>query len=71
MRNLDVRVEVSDLGFTYKEIAEKMNVSPCWLSTLMRHDLTPDNRDRIQKAVDELKKERKSHEKEKTGLSLD
>lgn len=54
MRNLDIRLEVSESGLTYREIADRMGVSPVWLSTLMRYDLTPANHERIMKAVREL-----------------
>lgn len=55
MRNIDVRVIVSEAGLTYKRIAEQMGVSRGWLSNLMRYDLTPENHDRIMKAIRELK----------------
>lgn len=54
MRNLDIRLEVSESGLTFKEVAQKMGVSPVWLSTLLRYDLTPANHERIMKAVREL-----------------
>lgn len=57
MRNIDVRVIVSESGLTYKRIAEQMGVSRGWLSNLMRYDLTPANRERIMKAIRDLSKE--------------
>ena len=57
MRNIDVRVIVSESRLTYKRIAEKMGVSRGWLSNLMRYDLTPANRERIMKAVRELSRD--------------
>lgn len=57
VRNIDVRVIVSESGLTYKRIAEKMGVSRGWLSNLMRYDLTPANRERIMKAVRELSRD--------------
>ena len=56
MRNLDIRVEVSESGLKYKQIAEKMGISPRWLSTILRYDITPENRERVMKAIRELKK---------------
>lgn len=58
MRNLDIRIEVSESGLKYKQIAEKMGISPRWLSSIMRYELTPKNHDRIMKAIRELRKEK-------------
>lgn len=55
MRNLDIRVEVSESGLKYKAIAAQMGITPRWLSNIMRYDLTPENHDRIMKAIRELK----------------
>lgn len=57
MRNLDIRVIVSESGFLYKDIAKQMGISRVWLSNLMRYDLTPENRERIMKAIGELRGE--------------
>lgn len=54
MKNLDIRVMVSDSKLHYKDIANQMGISPVWLSTLMRYDLEPQNRMRIVKAIVEL-----------------
>lgn len=55
MKNLDVRVMVSDAGVHYQDIAKQMGVSRVWLSHLMRYDLSPQNKERIVKAVRELR----------------
>lgn len=55
MRNLDIRVLVSESGITYKSIAKQMGISSFWLSHLMRYDLEPNNRERILKAIIELR----------------
>lgn len=55
MRNLDIRVMVSESGLKYTDIAKKMGISRVWLSNIMRYDLTPENHDRIMKAIRELK----------------
>lgn len=55
MRNLDIRVMVSELGLHYKDIAQTLGISRQHLSLLMRYDLTPKNRERILKAIEELK----------------
>lgn len=56
MKNLDIRLEVSESGLKYKDIAEKMGISRVYLSTLMRYDLSPANHERIMKAIRELKR---------------
>jgi len=57
MTNIDVRIAVSESGLTYRAIAKKMGISHEWLSRLMRHTLSPDNKERILSAVKELKEE--------------
>lgn len=54
MKNIDVRVLVSDHGLKYKDIADKLNVTPEWLSRLLRNDLTPENKIRIMGAIEDL-----------------
>ena len=55
MENLDIRMMVSSLNLKYIDIAKQMGVSRVWLSTLMRHELTKENRSRVMKAIMELK----------------
>ena len=57
MKNIDIRVLVSDSGLTYKSIAAELGISPEWLSKLMRYTLTADNRARIIAAIENLKGE--------------
>ena len=49
---------VSESGLKYTEIAKHMGISRVWLSNLMRYDLTTENREKILKAIRELKGER-------------
>lgn len=62
MRNLEIRLMVSEAGLRYIDIAQKMGISRVWLSNLLRHDLTPVNRERILKAIRELRKEKSDAE---------
>ena len=57
MRNLDIRVMVSESGLKYTEIAKHRGISRIWLSNLMRYELTPENRSNILKAIRALNKE--------------
>lgn len=54
MENLDIRVRVYDSGITYRAIADKLGVTPEYLSRLMRKPLSDKNKQRIAKALDEL-----------------
>ena len=54
MRNLDIRILVEMNGLRYKEIARKMHISHEYLSRLMRRELSPENRERVLKAIREL-----------------
>lgn len=57
MKNIDVRVLVSESGVTYKAIATELGITPEWLSRLMRFTLTAENKARITEAVEKLKGE--------------
>lgn len=54
MKNLDVRMMVSENGLKYKDVAAEMNISPEWLSRLLRNELTPENKIRVMRAIDSL-----------------
>ena len=57
MRNLDIRILVRENGLTYKRIAQKIGISPEWLSRLMARKLSDENRERIISAVEAIKAE--------------
>ena len=57
MRNLDIRILVRENGLTYKRIAQKIGISPEWLSRLMARKLSDENRERIIAAVEAIKAE--------------
>lgn len=57
MKNIDIRVMVSDSGLKYQAIAAEMGISPEWLSTIMRKELSEEKRDQILKAIRKLKGE--------------
>ena len=54
MRNLDIRILVSESGLKYKDIARAMYISRQYLSRLMSEELSPQNRERILRAIDKL-----------------
>lgn len=51
MKNLDIRMTVSEKGLHFKDLATIMGVRPESLSRMMRSELTPDQRSRIQYAI--------------------
>lgn len=56
MKNLDIRMIVSENGMKYKDIADEMNISRHHLSRLLRYDLTMENKIRVMGAIARLKK---------------
>ena len=58
MENMDIRLMVDEHNIKYKDIAKKLQISPQYLSTLMRYTLPPAMRQRIINAVEELRNDR-------------
>ena len=56
MKNLDIRMLVSGQGLKYKDVADELNITPEWLSRLLRNELTPENKIRIIGAIERLRK---------------
>lgn len=54
MKNIDIRITVADKGFTYRQIAEIMVITPVYLSRIMAKELKLSMRTRILNAIDEL-----------------
>ena len=54
MKNIDIRLIVSDKGLTYKQIASEMGITAAHLSRVMGADLKPIMRLRILNAIDKL-----------------
>jgi len=55
LENLDIRIMVAENHIRYKDIAEVMGISPVWLSTQLRYELSPVTKERIIQAIKELK----------------
>lgn len=62
MKNLDIRMLVSETGLRYKDVAREMSVSREWLSRLLRNDLTSANKVRILGAIERLTKGEKDRD---------
>lgn len=54
MKNIDIRLIVSDKGLTYKKLAAEMGISHEHLSRVMSKELKPNMRTRILNAINEL-----------------
>lgn len=57
IENIDVRLAVSEAGLTYKKIAKQMNLTPEYLSKIMRVQLKPKMKERIIEAITVLRGE--------------
>ena len=55
MKNIEIRTLVYDYGVKYKDIAKVLNITPEWLSRLLRRDLSAENKDRIVKAIEKVR----------------
>ncbi len=53
--NLDIRMLVSEMKLTFKVIAERLDVTPEYLSRCMRYPLKPEMRARIMDVITDLR----------------
>lgn len=60
LENLEIRLLVSDMKLSYKEIASKIGISRQYLSKCLRYPLRPEMRDRILLAINELGRDREN-----------
>jgi hypothetical protein len=69
--NADLRFEIFRSGFTYREIAKKMRITPVWLCRAMAHKLTPEMRRRINCAIDELSGDKRMTQEERAQKRME
>ena len=62
MKNLDVRMIISENGLRYKDVAKEVGITPEHFSRLLRFTLSPENKSRIVKAIQKLKEGSESNE---------
>ena len=55
--NRDVKLKAAGLGVRLWEVAEAMNIYPESLSRKLRHELPPEEKEKILAIIDELAKE--------------
>ena len=68
MENMDIRLMVDEHNIKYKDIAKKLQISPQYLSTLMRYTLPPVMRERIIRAIESLREDIKVTDTMKTQI---
>lgn len=57
MKNKDVRASIKNAGFYQWQIAETMGIHEVKFSRMMRHELSPEEKQRIYEAIEKLSKE--------------
>lgn len=56
MKNLDIRIRISDSGLKYKDIARALGISPEYFSRLMAKPLSEKKRREVLLTIDALTK---------------
>lgn len=52
MNNIEIREQIEKKRIRYYEIAEKVGITAVTLSVWLQTELTPERRERVQKAID-------------------
>lgn len=60
MANLEIRQRISAAGFKYYEVAKEIGITPSMLSVWLRDDLDGERLERVNNAIESLKKKRLS-----------
>lgn len=68
MNNLDIRKTIETSNFKYWQVANKLGMTDGNFSRMLRIELTKENKDRVLKAINELKEEREEWNKEKSYI---
>ena len=58
VKNIDIRIAISDNDLRHKDVAREIGVSPEWFSRLLKNDLSPENWIRISNAIERMKEKR-------------
>ncbi len=68
MHNLDIRKAIESSNFKYWQVANKLKMNDGNFSRLLRTELDEDNKNKILKAIEELKEEREEWNKKKSYI---
>lgn len=68
MHNLDIRKAIESSNFKYWQVANKLKMNDGNFSRLLRTELDENNKNKILKAIEELKEEREEWNKKKSYI---
>ena len=68
MHNLDIRKAIESSKFKYWQVANKLKMNDGNFSRLLRTELDENNKNKILKAIEELKEERDEWNKKKSFI---
>lgn len=68
MHNLDIRKVIESSNFKYWQVANKLKMNDGNFSRLLRTELDENNKNKILKAIEELKEEREEWNKKKSYI---
>lgn len=68
MHNLDIRKAIESSKFKYWQVANKLKMNDGNFSRLLRTELDEDNKNKILKAIEELKEEREEWNQKKSYI---
>lgn len=68
MQNLDIRKSIEDNDFKYWQVASKLGMTDGSFSRLLRFELTEIDKEKVMKAIEELKEERKQWSQTKSYI---
>lgn len=68
MNNLDIRKAIENSNFRYWQVANKLQMTDGNFSRMLRIELTKENKERVLKAINELKEEREKWNQQKQSI---
>lgn len=68
MHNLDIRKAIESSKFKYWQVANKLKMNDGNFSRLLRTELDENNKNKILKAIEELKEEREEWNQKKSYI---
>lgn len=68
MNNIDIRKAIENSNFKYWQVANKLKMNDGNFSRLLRTELDEDNKNKILRAIEELKEKREKWNKKKSYI---